>query len=544
MTTFYYVCRIKLINMKTRNFLLVISIVFSISCISCKKVDIPHTERTDLLINELLIKLDSSDIYRERKLNSIQTLKTQITNNTPSDRKSILLYKIADEFANYSIDSSLLYLDKAIEAAIECDSDSLRMDAELKQASVLTTGGFYVAAKEVLESIPYDILTGENLVSYYDTWSHLYHELYSSHYEPDSFQSKYRDLYTVYRDSLLEVVPSDSRIYLRNMERKEARLKNIDEAIRYSDLRLEGIKDKKSPAYGTWLYDRYQLAAHYDGNLTGEAVDNLLESAIIEVENSNYDIASLFRIEALLHKIGKEKEAKKISDFYYSSLRDFGSRKRILDGGEMAIDINETNFKSLQKKNNQFLMLIIIVSLLTVTLVILILKRHKYVLRITSLNNKLKRSSAISEKYVGATFKLYSSYIKRLDGFRTKLHSNLKRGNIENALDLTSPSSDITSDERRILFHNFDSAFIDIYPNYIEVANSCLKPEERITPKRTEILNNELRIQALIKLGIEDTRELADLLHCSVKTIYNLRSAFKMRLNISEKEFQEIISKL
>ena len=189
-------------------------------------------------------------------------------------------------------------------------------------------------------------------------------------------------------------------------------------------------------------------------------------------------------------------------------------------------------------------MLIIIVSLLTVTLVILILKRHKYVLRITNLNNKLKRSSAISEKYVGATFKLYSSYIKRLDGFRTKLHSNLKRGNIENALVLTSPSSDITSDERRILFHNFDSAFIDIYPNYIEVANSCLKPEERITPKRTEILNNELRIQALIKLGIEDTRELADLLHCSVKTIYNLRSAFKMRLNISEKEFQEIISKL
>lgn len=530
--------------MKIHNFLLVISIIFSISCISCKKVDIPHTERTDLLINELLIKLDSSDIYRERKLNSIQTLKTQITNNTPSDRKSILLYKIADEFANYSIDSSLLYLDKAIEAAIECDSDSLRMDAELKQASVLTIGGFYVAAKEVIESIPHDILTGENLVSYYDTWSHLYHELYSSHYEPASFQSKYRDLYTVYRDSLLEVIPSDSRLYLRNMERKEARLKNIDEAIRYSDLRLEGIKDKKSPAYGTWLYDRYLLAAHYDGNLTGEAVDNLLESAIIEVENSNYDIASLFRIEALLHKIGKEKEAKKISDFYYSSLRDFGSRRRILDGGEMAIDINETNFKSLQKKNNQFLMLIIIVSLLTVTLVILILKRHKYVLRITSLNNKLKRSSAISEKYVGATFKLYSSYIKRLDGFRTKLHSNLKRGNIENALDLTSPSSDITSDERRILFHNFDSAFIDIYPNYIEVANSCLKPEERITPKRTEILNNELRIQALIKLGIEDTRELADLLHCSVKTVYNLRSAFKMRLNISEKEFQEIISKL
>lgn len=516
----------------------------AIIVISCNRVEIPHTDRTNSLINELLTRIDSSDVYAERKLNFIKNIVAEIADDTPSDIAAALQFRIADEFANYSIDSSLLYLDKAIAAAIKSGNDSLRIQAELKQASILTTGGFYVAARDVLESTPHHSLKGENLISYYGTWSYLYHELYSAPYEPASFQSKYRNLYTIYRDSLLEVTSPDSRVYLRNMERKEARLKNIGEAIKYSDLRLEGIKDKKSPAYGTWLYDRYLLAAHYEGKLTGEAVDNLLESAIIEVESCNYDIASLFRIEALLHKLGKEKEAKRISDFYYSSLRNFGSRKRILVGGEMALAINETNFKSLQKKNIQFLISTIIISLLTASLIILILKRHKYTMKITSLNTKLKRSSKISEKYVGVTFKLYSSYIKRLDGFRTKIHSNLKRGNIESALDLTSPSNDITSEERRLLFHNFDSAFIDIYPNYIEVANSCLKPEERITPKRTEILNNELRIQALIKLGIEDTKELADLLHCSVKTVYNLRSTFKMKLSISEDEFQDIISKL
>lgn len=544
MTTFYYVCRIKLINMKIRNFLLVISIVFSISCISCKKVDIPHTERTDLLINELLTKLDSTDIYAARKLQFINSIKSKITDTTQRDLESIQLYKIADEFASYSIDSSLLYLDRAIEAARKCGNDSLRVHAELKQSAMLTSGGFYVAAKEVLESTPRNSLKGQNLISYYSAWTALYHELYSSYHEPEAFEHKYRRMYNIYRDSLLMVSSPHSTTYLRNMERKEARVKNIAEAVRYNDERLSIIKDKHSTAYATCLYDRYLISAHYEGKLTGEAVDNLLMSAIIEVENCNYDIASLFRLEALLNQIGKEEDAKRISDFYHSSVRRFGSRKRLIDGGEQAIEINESNFKSLQKKNNQFVILIIIISLLTSSLIILVLKRHKYILKITNLNNKLKRSSTISEKYVGVTFKLYSSYIKRLEGFRTKLHSNLKRGNIENALDLTSPSSDITSDERRILFHNFDSAFIDIYPNYIEVANSCLKPEERITPKRTEILNNELRIQALIKLGIEDTRELADLLHCSVKTVYNLRSAFKMRLNISEQEFQEIISKL
>ena len=528
--------------MKTHNLLIII--VLAANILSCHRVEMPHTDRTDQLITELLSKLDSTDIYTARKLNYIKNIQLEISDTTQSESAYASHYKIADKFANYSIDSSLLYINKAIESAIESGNDSLKVRAELKQSSVLTTGGFYVAAREILESIQRDTLNGENLISYYIAWSHLYHELYSSHYEPASFQSKYRNLYNIYRDSLLDVVSHDSRIYLRNMEKKEARLKNIEEAIRYSDLRLKSIENKKSPEYGTWLYDRYQLAAFYDGKLTGEAVDNLLESAIIEIEDANHDIASLFRVEALLHKIGKAKEAKQISDFYYTSLRKFGSRKRILQSGELAIEINEANFKSLQKKKSQFLISIIIISLLTASLIILLLKRHNYILKITHLKNKFKRSSAISEKYVGVTFKLYSSYIKRLDEFRTKIHSNLKRGNIENAMELTSPSNDMTSEGRRILFNNFDSAFIDIYPNYIEIVNSCLKPEERITPKRTEVLNNELRIQALIKLGIEDTKELAELLHCSVKTVYNLRSTFKMKLAISEKEFQDIISKL
>lgn len=519
-------------------------IILTAIIISCSKGEIPHTDRTRPLIKELLAKLDSTDIYAQRKLNEIQAIKSKITDNIQSDSASILLYEIAFNFTSFSIDSSLLYLDKAIEAAIKSDNDSLRINAELKQSMMLTSGGFYVAAREILESTPHNMLKGQNLVTYYNAWSTLYHELYSSYNEPSAFQNKYRKMYNIYRDSLLEVSSPNSIIHLRNMERKEARVKNIAEAMKYNDIRLASITDKHSTAYATCMYDRYLIAAHYNGKLTGEAVDNLLESAIIEVENCNYDIASLFRLEALLNQIGKEKDAKKISDFYYSSLQKFGSRKRLLDGGEQAIKINESNLISLKKKNTQFVISIILISLLSIILIILLLKRHKYIVKISNLNIKLKRSSAISEKYVGVIFKLYSSYIKRLDVFRTKIHANLKRGNIDHALDLTSSSSDVTSGERRILFQNFDSAFIDIFPNYIEVVNSCLKPEDRIVPKRTEILNNELRIQALIKLGIEDTKELADLLHCSVKTVYNLRSSFKARLTISEEEFYRMMFEL
>ena len=141
--------------------------------ISCSKGEIPHTDRTRPLIKELLAKLDSTDIYAQRKLNEIQAIKSKITDNIQSDSASILLYEIAFNFTSFSIDSSLLYLDKAIEAAIKSDNDSLRINAELKQSMMLTSGGFYVAAREILESTPHNMLKGQNLVTYYNAWSTL-----------------------------------------------------------------------------------------------------------------------------------------------------------------------------------------------------------------------------------------------------------------------------------------------------------------------------------------------------------------------------------
>jgi DNA-binding NarL/FixJ family response regulator len=131
-----------------------------------------------------------------------------------------------------------------------------------------------------------------------------------------------------------------------------------------------------------------------------------------------------------------------------------------------------------------------------------------------------------------------------LDIFRTKINSCLRKGHTAQALELTSPSGEIASEERRELFNNFDRAFVVIFPDFIEVVNSCLKPEQRIVPKRTEILSNELRILALIKLGIKDNTDIAGMLHCSVKTVQNLRSILKARLAIPEEEFNSIISLL
>ncbi len=529
-----------------RRFIYCIVLLTGLVCAAAcgKKDEVLRTDRTRGLVRELLTKLDSSDVYAARLETHLQMLKENAAETDDCVARCDIYYAIAEKYANYVLDSALVYLNKAVYVAEKVGNDTLRTKVELKLSTTLTAGGFYVASKETLESIRRNTLTKTQMISYYGAWTTLYHELYSSSHEPDAFQKKYRHMYTTYRDSLLAVTDPMSIQHLRNLERKEARVGNFAEARRYNALRLSKIKNHKSREYATCIYDRFLIAYHYERNLTAEAVDDLIESAIVEVENSNHDIASLLRVEAILNDISEVKDAKKVSDYYYSSLRKFGSRKRLIEGGEQAIVINEDSFRQLQKKNKQFLMAIILTSLFAAALLVSLVVINRTLRKISKLKDNLQLSGKISKGYVGVLFKLYSSYIRRLDAFRTKIHATLKRGHVDQALELTSPSKDLISEERRSLFRKFDGAFVDIFPDYIETVNSCLKPQSQIIPKRTEILNNELRMLALGKLGIEDIEEIADMLHCSVKTVYNLRAMFKARLAVSEKEFQRIISEL
>ena len=395
-----------------------------------------------------------------------------------------------------------------------------------------------------MNSVPRKALHGVLRVPYYNAWMSLYREVYSSSYEPDAFKKEYNDRYVEYRDSLICVADTMGVHYLRNMERKEAKAGNYAEARRYNAIRMANTPDQKSYAYATCLYDRFMISYHYEGKLKGEDVDDLLQAAIIELEYSNRDINSMLIVVTLLNDIGEVEDAKKVSDYYYASLLKFGSRKRLLECGEKAMVINEENFRMLQKKNNQFKLAILFISLMAVALLFALLKINSSRNKIIRLKDNLQQSGKISKGYVGVVFKLYSSYIKRLDAFRMKIYSTLKKGNIEQTLELASPSKDIISDERKNLFHHFDTAFVDIFPDFIETVNSCLKPEMKIIPKRTEVLNNELRILALIKLGIEDNEEIAEMLHCTVKTVMNLRAIFRSRLAVPEERLNKAISEL
>ena len=523
----------------------VIFLLVSLFIISCQtKVERLRTDRTSALVRELLTKLDSADFYAARKEAEIELYKQRIGENSDYHGQYEALYKVAEKYSHYNIDSSLVYFEKAVQVAADAGDDNLRISAQIRLSTMLTIGGFYMEAAEILNSVPREVLQASHFAPYYNAWMTLYRDAYASSYEPDNFRHDYQDKYEEYRDSLLRIADTMSVYYLRNMERKLAKEGNFEEARRYNAIRISDTPDHRSYAYATSVYDRFMIAYHYEDNMKGEDVDDLLQAAIIELEYCNRDINSMLIVITLLNEIGEIEDAKKVSDYYYDALQKFRSRKRLIECGEKAMIVNEENFSLLQKKNRQFKTAILFISLLAVALFIALFYINSSRRKIIRLKDNLQRSGMVSKGYVGVVFKLYSSYIKRLDAFRLKIYTTLKKGNVEQTLELASPSKDLVSNERRDLFHHFDTAFVDIFPDYIEKVNSFLKPEMRITPKRTEILNTELRILALIKLGIEDNEEIAEMLHCTVKTVMNQRAVFRSRLAVPEKVFNKAISEL
>ena len=149
-------------------------------------------------------------------------------------------------------------------------------------------------------------------------------------------------------------------------------------------------------------------------------------------------------------------------------------------------------------------------------------------------NGQLRLSNRIKEEYIGRFLNLCSTYIDRLNTCRRSAVRSGGRQDIW-AADHTR------EEELKELYANFDEAFLKIFPDFIEQFNDLLTPEERIVPKSGELLNTELRIFALIRLGIDDSATIAKFLDYSVNTIYNYRAKVKNKARCPREDFEAYV---
>ena len=170
-------------------------------------------------------------------------------------------------------------------------------------------------------------------------------------------------------------------------------------------------------------------------------------------------------------------------------------------------------------------------------------KLHNMNNELRKINLEVTEANHIKEEYIGYFLDECSKYIDKLDTYRKMVNKKIQDKDIE-GLYKTSRNSNLKEDELRELFVNFDTMFIHLFPDFIDKFNALLLDDEQLVLKKSEVLNTELRIYALIRLGIDDSSKIANFLGYSVNTIYNYRAKMKNKAKIQREDFEWTVRKI
>ena len=155
----------------------------------------------------------------------------------------------------------------------------------------------------------------------------------------------------------------------------------------------------------------------------------------------------------------------------------------------------------------------------------------------------LNDSNRVKDEYLGKFLSICSEYIDKLDNYRLKINRKLKANQHGDLLRMTG-SDQLKADELKELFQHFDTLFLHLFPTFVADFNALLRPEERIEPAGQGQLSTDLRIFALIRLGIDESSKIAEFLHYSPNSIYAYRARIKNKAAGRRDDFERQVKEI
>lgn len=520
---------------------------------SCKKTD-SHPDINEKLLRILDDKIKNKKYYEIKKKNHIQKLKKEALLYKNNDSITYHLNNlIVEEYLGYQCDSAYIYSDKNKEIAIRNNNEIWLYKNLLQRSVLLSTTGLFVESKEILDHINPEALPSTLRFSYNSAYECLYSNL-SDYSGGDSPYNKiYKNKLADYYNSAYKALKPGDPFYYLFLSHKN-RVEN-----NWSQAEQNVNKFLKTTHPGTRLHAIGSFCkAVIDaklGNIDSQE-SCLIYSAISDIESSTKENRSMQDLASILYQKGETDRAYK---YIQSSLEDanfYNARFRNIQISKVQPIIEETYLQTINTQNKQLRWSIFLISILFAGLGItmyFIYKQLKMIAKsrnelsktnsvLKSLNNKLDEANHIKEEYIAFFIRQNSNYLEKFERYKKLISIRLSTGQLDK---LSAMVNDKKNEEMDLneLYHNFDQAFLRIYPNFVEEVNNLLRKEEKYNLK-FGTLNTELRIFALIRLGINDTNQISEFLRYSLRTIYNYRSKVKAKSVIENDEFEAKIMQI
>ena len=471
--------------------------------------------------------------------------------------------RLYDEYVAYKFDSAFYYIEKNVNAlSSSADHDRFAASA-VRMAHILAVTGLFDRARRLLDKVNPDSISDQQKIAYYTQQSEL--NLYRS--EMAQFTNYFYDYIKraqYYRQLVMQIAPKDSYDYVFNRATYICEAGDTEEAIRI----LEAYLNKTEQ--GTRIYSiiTSTLAFFYQNKGVSEKQEYyLLLSAISDERSAIRENNSLRSLSELLMDRGNYDDAYRYLLQAISEAKFYGSRIRLMQVGRMApqiLQLYDAERTRTQQRTSLLLMVISIISIILAGIIVytLILYRKKHAAglkiiemnkmlashseEIESVNTQMKEANRIKEEYIGRFMELSSQLISDSEQRLKQLNRLARERKLEELYAELKTMEPVNKGIRKFHSH-FDTAFLNIYPNFISEVNNLLNPECRFDVEQdgtpVKHLSTELRVLALIRLDITDNQEIADILRSSITTIYTYRSKIKARA-INKESFEDDVRKI
>lgn len=524
------------------------------------------TRGIDEEIDKLDRALDMADEYVSTHDVKVMTIENMLHSRGVSLEQQYEIYgQLYDEYESFQFDKALEMLDRQAELAEKLDDPRKIADVALNRAMLYTTSGMFFEANILLSSsIDTTVLTRPQLIEYYNTQQRFYFDFNEYTQTPEMNRLSAAKV-RYYRDRILKETTSASEVHQYIVIRD---CMDNGDWVRADQLNRQLLAQ--------FTPNSHQYAVHaYDQARICEALDQVEEkilwytrSATADVKCATKDNASLCCLaQAMLQENQIDRAFRYITIslgdalFYNAKLRPW----QIAGVIPMIEKSYQESIARQQRHTHNYLVIAIVLAAALLAICLLVvylyhrsqLSRHKiesmhkqineYNASLLEVNERSKimnaaliEANTVKEEYIGLFLTMCSNYIEKLMSYQRNVRRKLAAGKIAE-LKAESSSSEVIDAELDSFYEMFDNAFLQLYPNFVEEFKSLLKPSSRIELKKGERLNTELRIFALIRLGITDSSRIASLLRYSVNTIYNYRARIKNNAAGSRDDFEEAI---
>lgn len=482
--------------------------------------------------------------YKNAKERHIKLMKRNLSDAANDHERLQWLDSIYFDYSTYRYDSASVYVDKGLKLAESIGDTYYIIQNKINRATVLSVGGFYSQAESLLQSIDASKLQGKQLQYYYFTYAWLYNYwgafVANSEFAADFLEKKKHYMQLTLQHFVPEKRQSGEYYYLLGELTYLDRPTHKD-VLKYflKSVKLTPLNDRvhAQAAYGLARYykdmEQYDLYEKY-----------LVEASMSDIVCQLKETLALQKLATYIYK-KDEKNSKRAAKYLTLSMEDaqfFNNRLRMLEISNILPVIAAANQQAAEKSRTRlqiyFIVLCVVLGI-TVVLTVTSIRRKNHLSKsrkviaiknkqLEELNGRLVATNTRRETYMRLFMDISALYIRKLDDYRKLVSRKVKTNQ---TADLLKPinSYKLAEEEAQAFYSRFDKAFMELYPDFVNELNNLLVDEAQIELPSDHTLTTEIRIYALMRLGVTDSQEIATLLFYSTQTIYNYKSAMRAK---------------